>query len=84
MYPPALCAAILRGIAAQRSRDGRAVPAHLERSVGAREALPPEVAQPGVLAKILRDLCRTRAAPAGSSARGDAREPRVRQRTGER
>eukprot|EP00969_Alexandrium_andersonii_P102339 4516943-Alexandrium_andersonii.AAC.1 len=30
MYPPALCAAILRGITAQRAREGRPVPRRVQ------------------------------------------------------
>eukprot|EP00969_Alexandrium_andersonii_P300713 13294228-Alexandrium_andersonii.AAC.1 len=33
VYPPALCAAILRGIAAQHSREGRCLPAPLQRKL---------------------------------------------------
>eukprot|EP00969_Alexandrium_andersonii_P141761 6267918-Alexandrium_andersonii.AAC.1 len=30
IYPPALCAAILRGVAAQRAREGCPVPRHVQ------------------------------------------------------
>eukprot|EP00969_Alexandrium_andersonii_P010309 449856-Alexandrium_andersonii.AAC.1 len=30
VYPPALCTAILRGIAAQRAREGRPIPRHAQ------------------------------------------------------
>ena len=33
VYPPALCTAILRGIAAQHSREGRCLPAPLQRKL---------------------------------------------------
>eukprot|EP00969_Alexandrium_andersonii_P127049 5615549-Alexandrium_andersonii.AAC.1 len=39
MCPPALCAAILRGIAAQHLREGEAMPTHVERRLGAGRAV---------------------------------------------
>eukprot|EP00969_Alexandrium_andersonii_P102011 4502983-Alexandrium_andersonii.AAC.1 len=38
IYPPALCAAILRGIAAQHAREGEATPTHVERRLDAGRA----------------------------------------------
>eukprot|EP00969_Alexandrium_andersonii_P272893 12062769-Alexandrium_andersonii.AAC.1 len=37
--PPALCTAILRGIAAQRVREGEAMPTHVERRLDAGRAV---------------------------------------------
>eukprot|EP00969_Alexandrium_andersonii_P044434 1949924-Alexandrium_andersonii.AAC.1 len=39
VHPPALCTAILRGIAAERAREGRVLPRHVERRLDEGRAL---------------------------------------------
>eukprot|EP00969_Alexandrium_andersonii_P349409 15430942-Alexandrium_andersonii.AAC.1 len=51
-YPPALCTAILRGIAAQHAREGRALAEHVVRRLDqGRAATSSEAERPSMLGR---------------------------------